>query len=270
MPATKRHASLGGAASCGDVDTPAADMAQPARRQPPAVRLHPDAGDEEKLARIFADANLPNSARETAVENYLSDATFQSKRVHFTLTYHVMTGAVFKSFLDFLHRAFPDRAQYPKWRTLQELKGACRKFGIYHAVWADRWENMDTWHSAILQRLMHTDTYPTATSNLLKPLMAQDQNAVPILAGESGSGKTHHLLTCDVDAVTVYVLSLPGELKSVETVAEELKEAAKNTARSSFAAAPSPLSLPPCWPAKAARLSSKPRWSGALQLCSTW
>jgi hypothetical protein len=153
---------------------------------------------------------------------------------------------------------------------LQELKGACRKFGIYHAVWADRWENMDTWHSAILQRLMHTDTYPTATSNLLKPLMAQDQNAVPILAGESGSGKTHHLLTCDVDAVTVYVLSLPGELKSVETVAEELKEAAKNTARSSFAAAPSPLSLPPCWPAKAARLSSKPRWSGALQLCSTW
>jgi hypothetical protein len=38
----------------------------------------------------------------------------------------------------------------------------------------------------------------------------------------------------------------------------------------SFAATPSHLSLPPCWPATAARLSSKPRWSGALQLCSTW
>jgi hypothetical protein len=201
----------------------AAAIAQPARPQPPAVRRHPDVGDEEKLAKIFADASLPNSARETAVGNYLSDETFQEKREH--LTYHVRTDEVFKNFLDFLHRVFPYRAPYPKWRTLQERKDACRKFGIYRVVWADRPENMDTWESAILERLMHTDTYPTATSNLLKPLMKQDQNAVPILAGESGAGKTHHLLTCDVDAVTVYVLSLPGALKSVETVAEELKEA---------------------------------------------
>jgi hypothetical protein len=223
MPVTKRQVSLGGAVPCDDVDTPAADMAQPARPQPPAVRRHPDVGDEEKLEEIFADANLPNSARQTAVEHYLSDATFEKYRN--VLTCPVLTGEEFKNYLDFLHRLFPYRSPYPKWRTLQELKDACHKFGIYRAVWADRPENMHTWHSAILERLMHTDTYPTATSNLLKPLMKRGQNAVPILAGESGAGKTHHLLTCDADAVTVYVLSLPGALKSVETVAEELKEA---------------------------------------------
>jgi hypothetical protein len=205
MPVTKRHVPLGGAVPCGDEDTPAADITQPARPQPPAVRRHPDVGDEEKLAKIFADANLPDSARETAVGNYLSDETFQSKREH--LTYHVRTDEVFKNYLDFLHKLFPYRSPYPKWRTLQELKEACHKFGVYHAVWAYQRELMDTWESAILYRLMHSDTYPTATSNLLKPLMAQDQNSVPILAGESGAGKTHHLLTCDADAVTVSRLS---------------------------------------------------------------
>jgi hypothetical protein len=223
MPVTMRQVSLGGAVACGDERTPAADIAQPARPQPPAVRLHPDAGDEAKLAKIFADANLPDSARETAVENYLSDAKFQKQREYFS--YHVRTREEFKSFLDLLDRSFPDRAGKPKWNTLQELKDACHKFGEYHVVYADWPENKKTFRSAILDRLLHSDTHPTATSDLLRPLMVRDQYALPILAGESGSGKTHHLLTCDVDAVTVYVLSLPAELESVNTA--EMPEVAQ-------------------------------------------
>jgi hypothetical protein len=56
---------------------------------------------------------------------------------------------------------------------------------------------------------------------------ATTANMLPIIAGESGSGKTHLLLTCDVNAITVYVLSLPAELKHADAAVGSTREAAE-------------------------------------------
>jgi hypothetical protein len=55
-------------------------------------------------------------------------------------------------------------------------------------------------------KLMQDATLPNDNAALVETFMVRGmQSVLPIVAGESGSGKTHLLLTCDSHAFIVYV-----------------------------------------------------------------
>jgi hypothetical protein len=189
------------------------------RQEPPQPSAEENpAGNVDMLRRVFTNAKYSDLDREEAMKKYLSDPSFDSKREE--LTFVLMTPAMFEMFLGFVHGMFPDRVRnrnFNAWHTLGELSTAphCKKFGkyidVHRVVFADHSKSLSCWEST-RKRLMHDETFPSVGAAALRPLMA-DQQTLPIIAGESGSGKTHLLLTCDCHAITVYVLSLPPELK---------------------------------------------------------
>jgi hypothetical protein len=62
-------------------------------------------------------------------------------------------------------------------------------------------------------KLMQDATLPNDNAALVETFMVRGmQSVLPIVAGESGSGKTHLLLTCDSHAFIVYVPCLPASL----------------------------------------------------------
>jgi hypothetical protein len=198
-------------------------------------RLTELAGDVEKLKEVCFCARSTPAELFKALEDYLCDPSFTAEKLKF-LPPFPRVPEDFDLFLRIIHTAFPKRAcnANVQWQDLEALKRAphCRKFGNYHVFFASHDRTPTDWPGTCT-RLIHTETYVSLAARDLQPLMdgqtLADQNSagqgttanvLPIIAGESGSGKTHLLLTCDVNAITVYVLSLPAELKQANVVDE--------------------------------------------------
>jgi hypothetical protein len=117
-------------------------------------------------------------------------------------------------------RTTRDKLFPPKqpWQSVHELQATSIKFGTYRLFFAECEDSMTAWgHTR--QKLMQDATLPNDNAALVRKFMVRGmQSVLPIVAGESGSGKTHLLLTCELHAFTVYVPCLPASLADPPTV----------------------------------------------------
>jgi hypothetical protein len=187
--------------------------------------------NETMLKKAFFADNSSRESRMEALQAFLGDTesvTVKSSAVNWNFDRQTDDWGVF---FDGIQLIFPKRQMKAsrQWASLLALRNDKNThwFGNKYPLLFATYSDYDLCWEAVEERLMDgvnlNVEHPEAPE--LRKLFSTKRNLLPIIAGESGSGKTHLMLSCNKDAVTVYVSGISQALQeAAKVLAAQVRE----------------------------------------------